>query len=178
MADGDRLYRQAVWLGLAAIEAFADPENPTTAELNNASFVYNLTCALWEEDTEHTLGDPDTDDGLTFCATAGEQTPTSDNYTIVYSALRDRDPIPVSTQLGQGLFNYTLEKLQFPDVPYYAILRVGPDSDEPFAVGDRIDIARVRTDIPVDQMGASENYRITQNFLSDGFFRPDVIIAA
>lgn len=169
MADGDRLYRQGVWLGLAVPEAFADPRNPTPAELNNPDYVYNLTCALWEEDTEYNLDDPDTDDGLTFCSNAGESTPTTDNYTVVYSVLRDRDPLPISRQLGQGLFNFAMEKLQFPDVPYYAILRVGKDSDEAFESGDLIELAGVRTDVPVDLMGNGENYRLQQNFLQDGF---------
>jgi hypothetical protein len=159
----ERLYRENVLFALAEPEAFADRNEPTVDELNNATLVYNVTCALWEDETEFTLGDPDTDDGLTFCSKAGISTPTFDNPTVVFSALRDAD------RTATGVFNGTFERLAFPDREYVAILRVGKDSDVAFAAGDIIKMAAVATDYPVDTLSNGENARITQNFLNRGW---------
>ena len=163
MADLERLYRKSIYLGLAYIEAFANPATPTVAELNNATYVKNITCALWEDSTEFTLGDPETDDGLTFCDEAGSVTRGAENPTVVYSTLRDED------RIANGLYNTAFAHLAFPDVPYYAIERVGPDSDAPFAVGQSVRIVRVRTDNPVDVLEGGNNVLLQNNFLADGF---------
>ena len=159
----ERLYREAIRFDLAEPEAFADRTAPTIAELNNATLVYNVTCALWEDDTEFTLGDPDTDDGLTFCSKAGEQNPTFDNPTVVFSALRDKD------RNATGVFNGTFERLAWADREYLAILRVGKDSDVAYGVNDRIKVVGVKTDNPVDLVGSGDNARIQNNFLNTGF---------
>ena len=158
----ERLYRENIYFGLAEVEAIADRTAPTAAELNSA-LVYNVTCALWEDETEFTLGDPDTDDGLTFCSKAGISTPTFDNPTVVYSALLDAD------RTATGVFNGTKDRLLFPDRQYYAILRIGKDSDVAFAVGDEVKLVLVSTDYPVWTLSSGENARITQNFLNRGF---------
>lgn len=158
----ERLYRENILFALAEPEAFEDRNNPTAAELNGP-LVYNVTCALWEDETEFTLGDPDTDDGLTFCSKAGISTPTFDNPTVVFSALRDAD------RTADGVFNGTFERLAFPDREYIAILRIGHDSDVAFADDDRIKMAAVGTDIGVPVLANGENVRITQNFLNRGW---------
>lgn len=160
----ERLYRENITFLLAEPEAFADRENPKVAELNATNgLVFNITCALWEDDTEFTLGDPDTDEGLTFCSSAGEQTPTFDQPTVVFSALRDKD------RTANGVFNGAFERLAFPDGEYIAILRVGKDSDVAFAVNDRLKMVAVKTDNPVDLVGNGDNARIQQNFLQNGW---------
>jgi hypothetical protein len=159
----ERLYRENVLFALAEPEAFADRNAPTAAELNDADLVYNLTCALWEDETEFTLGDPDTDDGLTFCSKAGFSSPTFDNPTVVFSALRDAD------RTASGVFNGALERLAYPDREYVAILRVGKDSDVAFAATDIVRMVAVSTDYGVDQLASGENARITQNFLNRGW---------
>lgn len=168
----ERLYRESILFALAEPEAFADRNNPTAAELNNATLVYNVTCALWEDETEFTLGDPDTDDGLTFCSKAGESTPTFDNPTVVFSALRDAD------RTANGVFNGTWERIAFPDREYIALLRVGKDSDVPFAVNDRIKMVAVSTDHGVPVLSSGENVRITQNFLNRGWANWNHIVTA
>lgn len=159
----ERLYRENVLFALAEPEAFADRNAPTTAELNSATLVYNVTCALWEDETEFTLGDPDTDDGLTFCSKAGISDPTFDNPTVVFSALRDAD------RTAAGVFNGTIERIAFPDREYIAILRLGKDSDVAFADGDKIKMVAVATDIGVPTVANGENVRTTQNFLNRGW---------
>lgn len=159
----ERLYRESIYFGLAEPEAFADRNEPTAAELNNATLVYNVTCALWEDETEFTLGDPDTDDGLTFCSKAGISTPTLDNPTVVFSALRDAD------RTATGVFNGTFERLAWRKREYIAILRIGKDSDVAFASGDKVKLVHVSTGDPVDVVASGENARITQNFLNKGW---------
>lgn len=158
----ERLYRENILFALAEPEAFADRNAPTAAELNGP-LVYNVTCALWEDETEFTLGDPDTDDGLTFCSKAGIATPTFDNPTVVFSALLDAD------RTADGVFNGTRERIEHPDREYIAILRIGKDSDVAFAADDRIKMAAVSTDIGVPVLSNGENARITQNFLNRGW---------
>lgn len=168
----ERLYRENVLFALAEPEAFADRTAPTVAELNNSALVYNVTCALWEDETEFTLGDPDTDDGLTFCSKAGISTPTFDNPTVVFSALLDAD------RTATGVFNGTRDRLMFPDSRYIAILRIGKDSDVAFAVNDEIKMVDVSTDYPVWTLSSGENARITQNFLNRGWVNWNYTVAA
>jgi len=168
----ERLYRENILFALAEPEAFADRTAPTAAELNNADLVYNVTCALWEDETEFTLGDPDTDDGLTFCSKAGISTPTFDNPTVVFSSLLDAD------RTATGVFNGTKDRLQFPDREYIAILRIGKDSDVAFAADDEIKMVAVSTDYPVWTLSSGENARITQNFLNRGWVNWNYTVAA
>jgi hypothetical protein len=158
----ERLYRENILFALAEPEAFADRNAPTAAELNGP-LVYNVTCALWEDETEFTLGDPDTDDGLTFCSKAGISTPTFDNPTVVFSALVDAD------RTADGVFNGTVERIVHADREYIAILRIGKDSDVLFEDTDKIKMAAVSTDIGVPVLSNGENVRITQNFLNRGW---------
>lgn len=159
----DRLYRANIYLGLAFPEAFANPAAPTAAELNNAVLVKDITCALWEDSTEFTLGDPDTDDGLTFCDAAGSTTTTTQNPTVVYSALRDED------RVAAGLYNTAFDLMEFADIPFYAVERVGKPNTTAFAIGQSIRLVKVRTDNPVDTLENGSNALLTQNFLNDGF---------
>lgn len=159
----DRLYRTNIYFGLAYPEAFVDPSAPTAAELNNTVLVKDITCALWEDSTEFTLGDPDTDDGLTFCDAAGSVTTTTQNPSVVFATLRDED------RVAAGLYNLAFDHLAFPDVPYYAILRVGKPNTTPFAIGHSVRLVRVRTDLPADEVDAGSNALLVQNFMNDGF---------
>lgn len=159
----DRLYRETVRFDLAYIEAFADPASPTVAELNNAVLVKNVTCALDEDGTEFTLGDPDTDDSLSFCDKAGSSTATFKNPSVTFVAYRDED------RAATGVYNLAFEHLAFPDIPYFAILRVGKRSDVAYAVNDYIRIVRVRTDEPVPVLASGENAKLSNVLLNDDF---------
>lgn len=161
MADV-RLYRENITFWLAHPEAFADWENPTAAEMANTNLVHNITCALNEDGTSFDLGESETDDSITFCQRAGAQNPTFYNPEIVYEAERSLDP------LDANVANLAFGLMAFPDIEYFAILRVGKDSDEAVAVGDRLKMARVKSDLPVDVGGSGENIRIQQNWLSAG----------
>lgn len=168
----ERLYRENILFALAEPEAFADRNNPTAAELNNATLVYNVTCALWEDGTEFTLGDPDTDDGLTYCSKAGISDPTFDNPTVVFSALRDSD------RTASGVFAGTIERIAFPDREFIGILRIGKDSDVAFAVNDRLKMAAISTDIGVPTISNGENVRTTQTFNNRGWSNWNHVVSA
>jgi hypothetical protein len=157
-----RLFRENTTFLLALPEAFADWENPTAAELNNSDLVFNITCALNEDGTTFDLADSDTDDSLSFCQAAGTITPTLFNAEVVYEAFRSMDPTNDNTA------NTAFGLMAFPDVEYFAILRVGEESDVNFTTGDRVSMVRVKTDFPVDVAGAGENIRIQNNFLFQG----------
>ena len=170
--SNERLYRESITFLLEEPEAFADRTAPTAAELNNTDLVYNVTCALWEDETEFTLGDPDTDDGLTFCSKAGYSSPTFDNPTVVFSALLDAD------RTANGVFNGTRERITYPDREYIAILRIGPDSDVAFAADDIVRMVAVGTDYGVKTVSSGENARITQNFLNRGWSNWNYVVAS
>lgn len=157
-----RLYRENVTLALALPEAFADWEAPTAAELNNSDLVFNITCALNEDGTTFDLADSDTDDSLSFCQAAGSISPTLFNAEVVFEAFRSMDPMVSNTA------NEAFGLMAFPDVEYFAIQRIGKESDVNFAAGDRVSMVRVKTDFPVDVAGGGENIRIQNNFLFQG----------
>lgn len=169
--SNDRLYRQAVYLGLAYPEAFADPTAPTAAELNNTNLVFDLTCALWEDGTEFTLGDSDTDNGLTFCSDAGDTTLTTKNATVVYKALRDQD------RSANGLFNRAFDLMAFPDVPFYAIKRVGLPNTDAFAAGQKVRLVSVNTDNPLDVTASDASVFLQQSFLQNDTIAWNVSVA-
>jgi hypothetical protein len=167
-----RLYRENITFLLAHPEAFADRTAPTAAELNDTTFVHNITCALNEAGTEFTLGDSDTDDTLTFCSKAGIKTPTFYNPTVAMEAFRDADIE------AAGEFNEAFDLLAFPDIEYIAILRVGGKSSDAFAVGDVIKMIAVKTDYGTDVVGNGENIRIAQAFLPNDFVNWNYEVAA
>jgi hypothetical protein len=158
----DRLYRKAVRIDLAYPTAFAAPLAPIAAELNNATFVKNITAALDEDNTEFTLGDPDTDDSMSFTDDSGNSTPTLDNPTVTMTAYMDDD------RSASGVYDLATQLLAFPDEAFYAIMRVGYAPDAAYAVGQEIRLVGVTTDLPVYMLESGSNAKIQNNFLTSG----------
>lgn len=159
----ERLFRQSVRIDIAYPEAFANPAKPTAAELNDATLVKNITCALDEDTTEFTLNDPDTDESLSFCDAAGSQTATFKNPNVVLTAYRDAD------RSASGVYDLAFQHLGFQDIPYIAILRVGLDEETAYANGQYIRMVGGVTDLPVSVEESGENTRIQNTLLADGF---------
>lgn len=159
----DRLFRQTVRIDIAYPEAFANPASPTAAELNNATLVKNITCALDEENTEIGLNDPDTDDSLSFCDAAGSESATFKNPNVVLTAYRDADRSATAT------YALAFNHLAFPDEPYIVILRVGAAYDAAYATNQFIKMVGGRSDLPVSLEENGENARIQNTILPDGF---------
>lgn len=164
MAD-ERLYSPASSFYLAAPNAFADWEDPLAAEFVAGladGTIADLTCALNQDGTEFNLDDSDTDDSLSFCQVAGAEEPTFYNATVVYEAFRSFD------ELDANQATTAFEWLAWPDIEYFAILRVGPEPGVAVTAGDRLKMVRVKTDLPVDVFGSGENVRISNSFLFQG----------
>jgi hypothetical protein len=168
----ERLYRENIRVDIAYPEAFAVPATPTSTELNNATYVKNITCALDEDSTDISLGDPDTDDSLTFCDPAGTQTATFKNPNCVIVAYRDED------RSASGVYDLALQHLAFPDVSYYVILRVGYRSNVAYATTQKIKMIGVKTDLPVSLEESGENARISNTMLNNGFVNWNYLIAS
>lgn len=174
MADSrlqdDRVYR----FYLASKLAFADWQNPTTAELNaNASndpdgLIWNLTCALNTDGTTFDLDDSERDESLTFCQSAGDSTALSYSATVVHqiemSKAQWTDATSVASVDGFNTATLALSLLAWRGVDYFAIMSIGKSEDAPFAVGDRIKMAEVSTDWIVPEFGSGENVRLTQTY--------------
>lgn len=170
-----RLQRDEVYrFYLASPLAFADWTAPTTAELNAnptnlpSGQIFNLTCALNTDGTQFDLDDPEIDDTLTFCQTAGNGEVVSRSATIVFESEMSKERWTPATSVlatdGYNVANLAFSLLAWRGVEYYALLSVGKSEDEVFAVGDRIKMAQVSTDWGVPVMGTGENLRISQTF--------------
>lgn len=159
---------------LASRLAFEDWQNPTAAELNANptndpnGLIWNLTCALSQEDTTHDLGESETDDELSFCQVAGAVNPTSYNAEISWTLFRDQNPWVVTNPDSESVSNLAFSLLAWRGVEYFAILSVGEAYDQPFAAGDRIKMAAVATDYISDVVGSGESVKGTQSFLARG----------
>lgn len=164
----DRLFNPATRFLLAFPEAFEDWEHPTADELNanpdndKSGLIFDVTCALNQADTQFDLGDSETDDSLTFCQVAGSESPTNFNPDITYAIERSRDPIEDNTA------NLAFSLLAWKGMEYFAILSVGEEPGEDFAVGQEVKMARVAIDNPQDTIGSGENIRMTSAFAGRG----------
>lgn len=166
----DEVYR----LYLASPLAFADWENPTAAELNANptndpnGLIWNLSCALDQDSTQFDLDEPDSDDSLTFCQSAGNQEPTEYSATIVYGLQlakeRWTDASSVLAVDGFNTSTLTQSLLTWRGTEYFAIMSVGKDVDAQFAIGDRIKMAEVATDYGILEGGTGESYKMIQTF--------------
>ncbi len=159
----ERLYRENVKFSVAVEGAFANPNQPTILELNDPTLVFDITCALDEDGTEFTLGDPDLDESLSFCDAAGSQTATFKNPSVVYQYFLDED------RAANGYMALARKLLSFPDVPLIGILRIGQDSDVAYASGQRINLVGGKTDLPVSVQDSGSNARQQTTLLGDGF---------
>lgn len=162
----DQLRRTSVsWL-VAYPEAFADRNNPTTAELNNATLVFDITCAVAEDNTTFNLGDSDTDNSYSFCDESGVSRPTFYKPEATIDVFRDAD------RNATGIFAKALSLFQFPDIPLYIIKRVGDQDNTPgtaVAVGDRLKMQYIKTDIPVDTVSSGNPVYLEQTGLQQGW---------
>lgn len=156
-----KLFRGNVKYALAFPEAFANWQTPTATELNSA-LVSDVTCALVETSTKFDLGNSTTDNTLTFCSTAGSQTLTFYNPSVIFEFNRSSDP----TAVNQA--NRAWGLLAFPDIQYFAILRVGKDQSLPYAVGDVVSLIRANTDWPAENTASGKNVTMTSTMLTQG----------
>lgn len=169
-----RLYNPAIRYFLASPLAFADWQNPTSSEFNANpnndpnGLIWDLSCALFQDDTNLTLGDSETDEELSFCQVAGAVTPTTYAPEVQFTAFRSDVPWIVSDPASFNQANLAHSLLAWRGVEYFAIKSVGEEPGTAFAPGQRVRMVRVATDFKTDSVGPGENAKLTQAFLSRG----------
>lgn len=173
----DDLRRNSVTFWVADASVQEDWANPTVAAFAAAltdGRMLDITCALDEEGTTHTLGDPELDTRLSFCTASGNDRGTTENPELTLAIYRDKD------RNATGIFNNTLARFMFADIPFYLIQRVG-DQDTGPVLGERIakpidatDDIRITnwiTDNPIDDLGADAPALVTVTPLPQGFVK-------
>lgn len=152
MTQNEKMLRGNVTILAAYPEAFADPTQPTAAELNDQfvptsnedAMVFNISCALLDDATTLNLTDSETDDTRTICDIGKVENPTFATYEASLDALRDE------SLTDRGVFNLFFELFNGVDCPFWLIKRVGGSNTTPFSVGDDIQMFGVNTDFPND----------------------------
>lgn len=167
----ERLFGPKTRIGLASVYHFADWQNPTADEMNEAigaadplGSIWDLSCALDLENTTFDLGDSETDDELSFCQWAGSADPTEFNPEIVYTAFRSTEPWVVSEPTTLNQANLAFALMAHRGQEYYAWMSDGKEPGEAFAVGDRVSLVRVATDYGIDDIGTGANVKLGQTF--------------
>ncbi len=148
MATNTKLLRANVTLLAAYPEYAADPLAPTSAELNAqfdygdnlGKMVFNISCAITDDNFTADITDSETDNTRTICDKGQVTNPTFANYDVTFQTLRDRDVT------GHGVFNIPFNLFKTPDHKFYIIKRIGKASTEDFAAGDVVTIFGVTTD--------------------------------
>lgn len=167
----EKLLPANVTILLAYPEAFVNPLAPTAAELNaqfawsptasQANMVFNVSCATLDDYTMN-MTDSDTDDTRTILDMGAVQTPTFMNYDVSLDFLRDVNITDT------GIFNMAAELTRAPDLPFYAIKRVGKSNTAAFAAGDPVSIFGVTTDFPQDLVDSGELIKHGARFKPNG----------
>lgn len=176
-----RLSRPNQTWGLAYINAFEDPANPTAAELNDRRFVHLISCALTEDGTEMVKGDSETDDTVTFCSIGNESSPTLANITATLTWLKDQNTGGSGSTVDlTSIFNRAEALLGFQDIPYWLISRTGPDASQDinFAIGHKIKMASFNTDYPQLLLEQNAPIRGVQNLLFSGDYNWNYEVAS
>lgn len=159
---------------LASKRAFANWQAPTVAELNANptnnphGLIWNLTCAISQDDTTHDLGDSDTDDELSFCQVAGAENPSTKQADIQWTIFRDQNAWVTTDTNSESVANLAFSLLAWRGIEYFAIASVGKAYDQPFEVGDQLKMAEVATDYITDVIEAGSSVKGTQSFLARG----------
>lgn len=170
MAVGEKLLRANVRVLAAYPEAFANPEAPTAAELNDQfvygtnedAMVFNIACAITDDGYTANVTDSETDDTRTICDVGQVQTPTFSTYEVSLDALRD------AVVTDNGVFNLFFDLFKGIDRPFIIVTSVGKESDAPFAIGDDVTLFGVTTDNPIDVVDDNSLLKFGARFKNTG----------
>lgn len=171
MADNQKVLRANVTILAAYPEAFADPANPTAAELNDVfayttnedAFVFDISCATLDDYTLN-LADSDTDDELSVCDVGNSPNPTFFNYDAELNFFRDK------TVTDNGVFNLAWRLFRGEDRPFWLIKRIGKAQGATFLTdgSDVVSMYRVNTDLPTDVVEDGSNAKFGARFKTTG----------
>lgn len=179
MANFQKLLRANVTILAAYPEAFADPANPTAAELNDQfvygtnedAMVFNISCSILDDYTLN-MADSDTDDSMSICDIGNVSSPTFANYEVSLDHFRDRDVD------ANGVFNMAFDIFKGPDRPFYIIKRIGYAQNAAFAAGQTISMYGVDTDFPVDLVEDNTMLQFGSRFKPNGNLNINYELAA
>ena len=170
MANNEKMLRGNTTVLAIYPEGIANPQRPTSAELNaqfkyatnTAAMAFNISCAITDDSFTANVADSDTDDTRTICQVSQTQNPTFQNYEVSFDVLRDED------LMAQGVFNLAFELFIAPDRPFWIVTRQGEISTEPFRVGQDIKMFGVTTDNPVDVVDDNSMLKFGPRFKNTG----------
>lgn len=168
-----RLVRNSQTFAIAYEAAFNNFLTPTATELNNANFVFKISCALTEDGTMLELSESETDNTPTFCSNSIEETVTSANPTCQLTWLKDANTGGSGTTVDlTSLYNKVTGLLELPDTRYWVISRTGQQGsqDVNFAINDRIKMGLFSTDYVTDLIEQTKPFRGQQNMVYAGSF--------
>ena len=181
MATNEKTLRANVTILAAYPEAFANPNAPKAAELNDQfvygtnedAMVFNVSCGLLDDYTLN-MEDPDTDDTLTVCDLGNVETPTFDNYSVEINALRDAEI------LDEGIYNMIFELFRSEGRPFILVKRIGKPNDAQFLTNgsDVVSLYGVETDFPVDVVEDNTMLQFGPRFKNTGFLVPNYLVVS
>lgn len=157
----NKLLRANIRIDWAYPEAFADFTAPTVAELNNAAFVKNISCAIEDSYTLNQT-DSDTDDSISICDDGDVSTPTFVNYEATLPLFRDAD------LAANGVYNLAFNLAKSIDVPVILIKRIGLPQSDAHEVGETISMYAFNTDNPSDLVEDTSMIRLEAHFKPTG----------
>lgn len=162
-----KVLRGNVEIFAAYPEAFADPENPTVAELSNTDLVKIISCAVEDSYTLNPT-DSDTDNSLSVCDVAQVDNPTFANYEASLDGFRDE------SITATGVFNLFRDLFKVSGIPYILGKRIGKAQGTPFAVGDRVSLYSVKTDNPTDIDASGAPIQLGARFKPQGWHKQEI----
>lgn len=166
-----KVLRGNVEIFVAYPEAFADPETPTAAELNDTDFVKIISCAVNDDYTMNPT-DSDTDSTQSVCDVAQVDNPTFGNYEVSIDTFRDKDIA------ATGVYNLARDLFKNSGIPYIVGKRIGKAQGTTFATGDRVSMYSVKTDNPTDIDASGAPIQLGARFKPQGWHIQEYEVAS
>lgn len=177
---GTKMLRGHIDVVAAFPEVFADPANPTAAEITEAladGLAFNISCAITDDSMNINLTDSDTDESISICDIGNVSTPTFFNYEVSFDTFRNGPAAGNWSTDQTPVYELPVNLFSAPDRPYYIIKRIGPDQGSAFEAGQSVSIYGVNTDYPTDVLGDGENILFGSRFKPSGQVNTNVDLA-
>ena len=152
-------------------EAFVNKNTPTVAELNNTTYVKDISCAVSDD---YTLGmvDSDTDNTQSVCDIQAIETPTFYNYEASLDGFNDLDIA------ATGVYNLFRDLFSTNNNNFILGLRIGQPQAAAFDTSSIVSLFQVKTDYPADIDAAGAPLAIGARFKPQGWALPEYKVAS
>ena len=167
----NKVLRGDVTIWAAHPEAFADPSDPTSAEMNDASLVFDISCAIEDAYTLNASSSA-TDDSMSICDTGNVSTPTFPNYEASLDGFRDEDIT------ANGYYNLFLRLFRTKNRDFFLIKRLNIAQGASVAPSHVLFLYRVSTDNPQFLAERGEAVRLGARFKPQGEIYQDVEVTS